>query len=80
MLFSEAGDQHHRLYYYKAEGFVRCSFTIPPSHLRLRINLQNLLPGIVKLIPDTDIDEAGEKDELPKFAIIGQPNVGKLSL
>ncbi len=39
-----------------------------------------LLDDLVKLIPDTDDDGAGEKDALPKFAIIGQPNVGKSSL
>ena len=39
-----------------------------------------LLDDLVKLIPDTDGDEAGDKNALPKFAIIGQPNVGKSSL
>mgnify|MGYP006322772513 FL=1 len=39
-----------------------------------------LLDDLVKLIPDADGDEAGDKNALPKFAIIGQPNVGKSSL
>ncbi|MCO5239121.1 MAG: ribosome biogenesis GTPase Der [Chitinophagaceae bacterium] len=39
-----------------------------------------LLDELVKLIPDTTANEAEENRELPKFAIIGQPNVGKSSL
>lgn len=39
-----------------------------------------LLDDLVKLIPDVDEDVAGDKNALPKFAIIGQPNVGKSSL
>ena len=39
-----------------------------------------LLDDLVKLIPEVDADEAGDKNALPKFAIIGQPNVGKSSL
>ncbi len=38
-----------------------------------------LLDEIVRLIPDAAQDEE-EKDPLPRFAIIGQPNVGKSSL
>lgn len=38
-----------------------------------------LLDEIVKLIPDQK-EEEEEKDPLPRFAIIGQPNVGKSSL
>lgn len=38
-----------------------------------------LLDELVQLIPDGEEDEEG-KPELPKFAIIGQPNVGKSSL
>ncbi|WP_346239042.1 ribosome biogenesis GTPase Der [Niabella insulamsoli] len=38
-----------------------------------------LLDAVAALIPEEKADE-GEKDELPKFAIIGQPNVGKSSL
>ncbi len=38
-----------------------------------------LLDEIVKLIPDKKEDDE-EKDPLPRFAIIGQPNVGKSSL
>lgn len=38
-----------------------------------------LLDEITKLIPD-QTEEDGEKDPLPRFAIIGQPNVGKSSL
>ncbi|MBW7892418.1 MAG: ribosome biogenesis GTPase Der [Chitinophagaceae bacterium] len=37
-----------------------------------------LLDELVKLIPETVVEE--EEKELPKFAIIGQPNVGKSSL
>ncbi|MEP7319659.1 MAG: ribosome biogenesis GTPase Der, partial [Panacibacter sp.] len=40
-----------------------------------------LLDGITALIPkDEDEDENIKEGELPKFAIIGQPNVGKSSL
>ncbi|HVY74087.1 MAG TPA: ribosome biogenesis GTPase Der [Puia sp.] len=38
-----------------------------------------LLDAVTALIPD-EPEQAEEKDELPKFAIIGQPNVGKSSL
>jgi GTP-binding protein len=38
-----------------------------------------LLDDLVQLIP-VDEDEADDKNALPKFAIIGQPNVGKSSL
>ena len=38
-----------------------------------------LLDAVADLIPEEKKDEDG-KDELPKFAIIGQPNVGKSSL
>lgn len=38
-----------------------------------------LLDAVADLIPEEKKDEEG-KDELPKFAIIGQPNVGKSSL
>jgi len=37
-----------------------------------------LLDKVVKLLPEEAINE--ETDELPKFAIIGRPNVGKSSL
>lgn len=37
-----------------------------------------LLDELVKLIPDTGVEE--DAKDLPKFAIIGQPNVGKSSL
>lgn len=39
-----------------------------------------LLDDLVQLIPDAVNDETGEKNALPKFAIVGQPNVGKSSL
>lgn len=39
-----------------------------------------LLDGITALITDEDSDEVVTENELPKFAIIGQPNVGKSSL
>ncbi|HEX5027118.1 MAG TPA: ribosome biogenesis GTPase Der [Agriterribacter sp.] len=39
-----------------------------------------LLDDLVKLIPDNERDENEGKSELPKIAIIGQPNVGKSSL
>lgn len=39
-----------------------------------------LLDAIVKLIPEEKKDESSTEPEIPKFAIIGQPNVGKSSL
>ncbi|MFZ1527165.1 MAG: ribosome biogenesis GTPase Der [Ferruginibacter sp.] len=39
-----------------------------------------LLDAITALIPETDPEEIKPEGELPKFAIIGQPNVGKSSL
>lgn len=39
-----------------------------------------LLDAIAELIPATPPEDEEEKDALPKFAIIGQPNVGKSSL
>jgi GTP-binding protein len=39
-----------------------------------------LLDAITALMPNDDSENAEGKDELPKFAIIGQPNVGKSSL
>jgi len=39
-----------------------------------------LLDAITELIPAEDADAAAFADSLPKFAIIGQPNVGKSSL
>ncbi len=39
-----------------------------------------LLDAVVELISEKDSDEAAEVNELPKFSIIGQPNVGKSSL
>ncbi len=39
-----------------------------------------LLDAITDLIPDSAPGEEEEKDALPRFAIIGQPNVGKSSL
>ena len=41
-----------------------------------------LLDAITELIPESESEEeeVDEKDELPKFAIVGQPNVGKSSL
>lgn len=39
-----------------------------------------LLDAITGLIPVSDSDETNESSGLPKFAIIGQPNVGKSSL
>lgn len=39
-----------------------------------------LLDAITDLIPDSVPGEEEEKDALPRFAIIGQPNVGKSSL
>ena len=39
-----------------------------------------LLDAVAALITDKASDETREEDALPKFAIIGQPNVGKSSL
>jgi GTP-binding protein len=39
-----------------------------------------LLDAVTELIPAEDPDEEAKADALPKFAIIGQPNVGKSSL
>jgi GTP-binding protein len=39
-----------------------------------------VLDGIAALITDEESDDTLEKDQLPKFAIMGQPNVGKSSL
>ncbi len=39
-----------------------------------------LLDAVAELITEKDSDETSEVDELPKFSIIGQPNVGKSSL
>lgn len=39
-----------------------------------------LLDDLVKLIPEKSTEESEEEKALPKFAIIGQPNVGKSSL
>jgi GTPase len=39
-----------------------------------------VLDGIVALISDDDSEDTLEKDSLPKFSIMGQPNVGKSSL
>ncbi len=39
-----------------------------------------LLDAVVELISKKDSDEVEEVNELPKFSIIGQPNVGKSSL
>ncbi len=39
-----------------------------------------ILDAVTALIPDKDIAEAEAESALPKFAIIGQPNVGKSSL
>ena len=39
-----------------------------------------LLDALVALIPADNVDENAALDEIPKFAIIGQPNVGKSSL
>ena len=38
-----------------------------------------LLDDLAAVIPE-DVEEAGEEQNLPKFCIIGQPNVGKSSL
>ncbi len=40
----------------------------------------DLLDAITALIPEKDSDEVTDENALPKFAIIGQPNVGKSSL
>ena len=39
-----------------------------------------MLDAVAELITEKDSDETSEVDELPKFSIIGQPNVGKSSL
>jgi GTP-binding protein len=39
-----------------------------------------ILDAVTALIPDEENEGDGTKEELPKFAIIGQPNVGKSSL
>jgi GTP-binding protein len=39
-----------------------------------------VLDGIVALISEGDSEDTLEKDALPKFSIMGQPNVGKSSL
>lgn len=39
-----------------------------------------LLDAIVSVMPDMKQDEETEAERIPKFAIIGQPNVGKSSL
>ena len=39
-----------------------------------------LLDAVVALIPEDNVDENAALNEVPKFAIIGQPNVGKSSL
>ncbi len=39
-----------------------------------------LLDAITDIIPDSATEEEEEKDALPRFAIVGQPNVGKSSL
>ncbi len=39
-----------------------------------------LLDALTALMPEEKIDENENKDQLPRFAIIGQPNVGKSSL
>jgi GTPase len=39
-----------------------------------------LLDAVTELIEEADSDEVEEEARLPKFAIIGQPNVGKSSL
>lgn len=40
----------------------------------------DLLDAVTALIPKEDEDEESTEGEMPKFAIIGQPNVGKSSL
>lgn len=40
----------------------------------------DLLDGVAALIAEGDSDDMHDKDGLPKFAIMGQPNVGKSSL
>ena len=39
-----------------------------------------LLDALTELIPEEKSEETKEENELPRFAIIGQPNVGKSSL
>lgn len=39
-----------------------------------------LLDAVAAIIPEEETDETKPEDALPKFAIIGQPNVGKSSL
>ncbi|HYK44063.1 MAG TPA: ribosome biogenesis GTPase Der [Parafilimonas sp.] len=39
-----------------------------------------LLDEVAKLISTENAEETGEENQLPRFAIIGQPNVGKSSL
>ena len=39
-----------------------------------------VLDGVVSLISDTESEDTLEKESLPKFSIMGQPNVGKSSL
>jgi len=39
-----------------------------------------LLDALVELIPEDNVDENAALEGIPKFAIIGQPNVGKSSL
>lgn len=39
-----------------------------------------VLDGVAALITESDSEDVLEKDGLPKFAIMGQPNVGKSSL
>jgi GTP-binding protein len=39
-----------------------------------------LLDAVTELIPEEDAEEIANEQALPKFAIIGQPNVGKSSL
>jgi GTP-binding protein len=40
----------------------------------------DLLDGVAALIPEDESNDSYDKDSLPKFAIMGQPNVGKSSL
>ena len=40
----------------------------------------DLLDEVVKLLPEKSADEEDELDDIPKFAIVGRPNVGKSSL
>ena len=39
----------HRFYLLQEKGFIRETITTPLLHLRLRINLQNRLPGIYNI-------------------------------